>query len=266
MRGLLAWGLAASFCLTSLAAEPFLPDPTGNTDPAAILKDYPKDTEGTPTPALDALKKATLPSGFEMTVFAAEPHVLQPIAINVDDKGRLWVAECFSYPQWAKTGRDRLTILEDTDGDGRMDKRKVFWDRGNYLTGFQIGHGGVWVCCAPDLLFIPDKDGNDVPDGPPVVVLTAGGRRASTTSSTGCSGDPTAGSTAATGSHRRRKLELPIRPRKNGHQWNAASGVIIRSAKRLKLSATAARTRGDWIGTPRARRFSRTASSGISFT
>jgi len=179
MRGLLALSgvLNLWFAAISLAAEPvdpksYLPDPTGNSDPAAILKDYPKDTEGVPTPPLDALKKATLPSGFEMTVFAAEPQVLQPIAINVDDKGRLWVAECFSYPKWDKTGRDRLTILEDTDGDGRMDKRRVFWDRGNYLTGFQIGHGGVWVCCAPDLLFIPDKDGDDVPDGPPQVVLT----------------------------------------------------------------------------------------------
>lgn len=179
MRGLFVWGYVLNlwFAAISLAAEPadpksYLPDPLGNTDPAAILKEYPKDTEGTPTPPADALKKASLPSGFEMTVFAAEPQVLQPIAINVDDKGRLWVAECFSYPQWAKTGRDRLTILEDTDGDGRMDKRKVFWDRGNYLTGFIHGHGGVWVCCAPDLLFIPDKDGDDVPDGPPQVVLT----------------------------------------------------------------------------------------------
>jgi putative membrane-bound dehydrogenase-like protein len=192
MRGLLVAGTVLGCCLINglicqaedpnlrnmaekakeLEAAKYLPDPTGNTDPAAILKDYPKDTEGTPTPALEALKKAVLPSGFEMTVFAAEPQVMQPIAINVDDRGRLWVAECFSYPQWAKTGRDRLTILEDTDGDGRMDKRKVFWDRGNYLTGFIQGHGGVWVCCAPDLLFIPDKDGDDVPDGPPVVVLT----------------------------------------------------------------------------------------------
>lgn len=170
-------GIAKQQAVGASAAPPadsknYLPDPTGNTDPAAILKNYPPDTEGTPTPALDALKKAVLPSGFEMTVFAHEPHVLQPIAINVDDRGRLWVAECFSYPQWAKTGRDRLTILEDTDGDGRMDKRKVFWDRGNYLTGFIQGHGGVWVCCAPDLLFIPDADGDDVPDGPPQVVLT----------------------------------------------------------------------------------------------
>jgi putative membrane-bound dehydrogenase-like protein len=179
MRGLFALACVLHFssAALSLAADPvdpksYLPDPTGNTDPAAILKEYPKDTEGTPTPPADALKKASLPSGFEMTVFAAEPQVLQPIAINVDDRGRLWVAECFSYPQWAKTGRDRLTILEDTDGDGRMDKRKVFWDRGNYLTGFIQGHGGVYVCCAPDLLFIPDKDGDDVPDGPPQVVLT----------------------------------------------------------------------------------------------
>ncbi len=116
--------------------------------PSEVLQHYPADTEGTPTPVVEALKKATLPPGFQMTCFANEPDVLQPIAINVDDRGRLWVAECFSYPQWAATGRDRLTILEDTNGDGKFDKRKVFWAEGNYLTGFQLGYGGVFVCSA----------------------------------------------------------------------------------------------------------------------
>jgi putative membrane-bound dehydrogenase-like protein len=124
-----------------------------------------------PIPPQEALKKITVPDGFQVTLFAGEPDVRQPIALNVDHKGRLWVAECYSYPTWKGTGRDRLVIFEDRDNDGVFDQKKVFWDRGNYLTGFALGHGGVWVCNAPNLQFIPDADGDDVPDGEPINVL-----------------------------------------------------------------------------------------------
>ena len=112
-----------------------------------------------------------MPEGFEVTLFAGEPHVRQPIAMEFDDRGRLWVAEFYSYRNWKPEGKDRILIFEDTDGDGRFDKRKVFWDKGNYLTGLQLGFGGVWICNAPTLAFIPDRDGDDVPDGPPEVLL-----------------------------------------------------------------------------------------------
>src|ERR1700720_1915691 len=72
-----------------------------------------------------AQKKMTLPKGFQATLFAGEPDVVQPIAFTFDDRGRLWVVECTSYPKWstAKEGKDRVLIFEDTDGDGRFDKR-----------------------------------------------------------------------------------------------------------------------------------------------
>src|SRR5690606_34309445 len=59
----------------------------------------------------------------------------------------------------------------DTNGDGQFDKRTVFWDKAYNLSGLQIGFGGVWACCAPHLLFIPDRDGDDVPDSAPEVRL-----------------------------------------------------------------------------------------------
>ncbi len=62
-------------------------------------------------------------------------------------------------------------ILEDTDGDGRFDERTVFWDEAKKLTSVEVGFGGVWALCAPELLFIPDVNRDDVPDGKPVVVL-----------------------------------------------------------------------------------------------
>jgi len=138
----------------------------------------PFNTEkGNPEPLApqEALKKLRLPDGFQATLFAHEPDVQQPIAIATDDRGRLWVCECYTYAEsktnFDKTLRDRVVILEDTDHDGRADKRTVFWDQATRLTSVAVGFGGVWILDAPNLLFIPDKDGDDKPDGPPVVHL-----------------------------------------------------------------------------------------------
>ena len=119
----------------------------------------------------ESLSRITVPEGFQVALFAAEPHVAQPIAMAFDDRGRLWVAECYSHPHWKATGHDRILIFSDNDGDGEFDARKIFWDRGNYLTGLALGHGGVWICNTPNLMFIPDRDRDDVPDGPPEILL-----------------------------------------------------------------------------------------------
>jgi hypothetical protein len=122
-----------------------------------------------------AAKAMSLPPGFRATAFAGEPAVHQPIAFTIDERGRLWVIENFSYPHWSPYGRDRILILEDTDGDGRHDKRTVFYDQLNFGSGIAVGHGGVWVGSPPYLLFIPDKNRDDVPDGPPEPVLDGWG-------------------------------------------------------------------------------------------
>ena len=113
----------------------------------------------------------TLPEGFKATLFAGEPDVMQPIAFDFDDRGRLWVVECFSYPDFKNQGRDRILIFTDKDGDGRFDTRTVFLENGHRLSGIALGFGGVWVTSAPNLLFYPDANGDDAPDGEPVVVL-----------------------------------------------------------------------------------------------
>ena len=115
--------------------------------------------------------KMVLPEGFRATVFAAEPDVVQPIAMTMDDRGRLWVVECFSYPGWKSEGKDRIVILEDRDGDGHFDDRKVFLDNGVNLSGIAVGFGGIWLCSLPNITFVPDANGDDVPDGPPVTLL-----------------------------------------------------------------------------------------------
>ena len=119
----------------------------------------------------------TVPAGFKVTLFAGEPDVVQPIAFAIDDRGRLWVAEAYSYPHRVPDdkARDRILIFEDTDGDGKFDTRKVFADKLNLVSGIEVGFGGVCVGAAPEFLFIPDKDGDDKPDGPPEVLLDGWG-------------------------------------------------------------------------------------------
>ena len=131
--------------------------------------------EGTPLSAEEATELITVPDGFEVTLFAGEPDVQQPISLTFDERGRLWVAENYTYSEVAVNFdtqlHDRVVIFEDTDHDGRFDTRKVFWDAAQKLTSVEVGFGGVWLLAAPQLLFIPDRDHDDVPDGPPVVVL-----------------------------------------------------------------------------------------------
>jgi putative membrane-bound dehydrogenase-like protein len=137
---------------------------------ARVFAQVPADA---PVPAAEAPGRMSVPEGFRVTLFAAEPDVVQPIAFTIDPRGRLWVAEGRSYPDWlgGPPGTDRILIFEDADGDGRFDTRKVFWSGGTRVSGIALGFGGVWLCAAPDLLFIPDADGDDVPDGPPVAKL-----------------------------------------------------------------------------------------------
>ncbi len=151
---------------------------------AAGLRAGPGETSGAPpvqpakaanAPATpeEAARRLTLPRGFKAVLCAAEPDVVQPIAMTLDPRGRLWVVENSSYPIWlgGPHGGDRILIFEDDDGDGRFDRRTVFYDKGTNFTGIELGYGGVWVCATPNLLFFPDRDGDDRPDGPPVVKL-----------------------------------------------------------------------------------------------
>jgi putative membrane-bound dehydrogenase-like protein len=124
-----------------------------------------------PRPLAEATQHMKLPQGFQATLFAGEPDVVQPIAMTTDDRGRLWVVECLSYPDWSEKPQDRVLILEDADGDGRFDRRTVFWDQGVNLSGITLGFGGVWLCSTPNLIFLPDRNADDLPDGPPVVLL-----------------------------------------------------------------------------------------------
>jgi len=156
---LASWAIAIALGATGFAADGYRP---ADTQPS-----------GQPLAPREAATRFHAPPGFKITLAAAEPDVRQPIAIAYDDRGRLWVAESYSYAgsNFTDERHDRLLIFEDTDGDGVFDSRKVFHDHLNRLTGLTIGFGGVWVTTAPTLAFIPDRNGDDVPDSEPVVHL-----------------------------------------------------------------------------------------------
>ncbi len=152
-----------------------------------------------PSPAkvVEAMEVA---DGFAVELVASEPMVRQPVAIDFDQRGRLWVIQYLQYPnprglkrvqvdRYSRTkydqippppphgpqGKDRITILEDTNGDGQVDQAKDFVSGLNLASGFAFGTGGLFVLNAPYLLFYADRDGDDIPDGPPEVLLSGFG-------------------------------------------------------------------------------------------
>ena len=137
----------------------------------------------TPDKAAQAM---TVPKGFEVKLFAGEPDVYQPIGFCTDDRGRLWVAEAYIYPkrnpapgallpEKERSKGDRIVIFEDVDGDGKFDKRTVFLEGLNLVSGIELGFGGVWIGASPYLLFVPFKEGEDKPSREPQILLDGWG-------------------------------------------------------------------------------------------
>lgn len=165
---------AAAFLLLAVLFFTLLPGTVAGQDFPKIYNSE-SDKQAQPMSAAEAAAGFKVPDGFHVTVFASEPEVQNPIAMTWDARGRLWVAENFTYAERSQRFdmalRDRVLIFEDTDGDGVADKRTVFTDDVQMLTSIEVGHGGVWLMCPSKLLFIPDANYDDKPDGPAVAVL-----------------------------------------------------------------------------------------------
>jgi putative membrane-bound dehydrogenase-like protein len=129
-----------------------------------------------PLSPAEAIKRMTVPDGFVVELVAAEPDLVNPVAMTFDERGRIWVTESLEYPRKsAGPGRDRVKVFDSTRGDGRYDTVTVFADGLNIPSGIAVGHGGVWVANAPDILFYREgPDGKAA--GPPEVVVTGFGR------------------------------------------------------------------------------------------
>lgn len=194
--------VALGLCGSSLfAQQPKLPDIAGNDEVQQYIEKFPgRGAVGDPSSkplAVDAsLRTFTVPDDLVLETVLAEPVVRQPVHISFDERGRMWVVQYLQYPFPAglkvikydehlravfdktplppphgERGRDKITIHEDTDGDGQYDKHKTFVDGLNIATSCAVGRGGVWVLNPPYLLFYPDVNQDDVPDSDPVVHL-----------------------------------------------------------------------------------------------
>lgn len=179
-------------------------DLAGNEDVKRVMEAFTGKGEvgddSLPTPPAQAVKMFQLHDGFEMQVLAHEPTVAQPIYMTWDARGRLWVVQYRQYPfpaglkvvkydQYLRAvfdkvpapppqgekGLDKITVFEDTDGDGKFDSSKDVITGLNIATAAAVGHGGIWVMNPPYLLFYPDADGDDVPDRDPEVRLSGFG-------------------------------------------------------------------------------------------
>ena len=135
---------------------------------------------GGPRRAADAIQQFQMQPGFQAGVVATEPLISKPIAVQWDGAGRLWVAETPEYPNgrrplnapaWKETGvlepdnydrpaRDSISMLIDSDGDGQADKKHVFYEGLELVTGFCFHEDGVIAVAQPDIVWLRDTDGD----------------------------------------------------------------------------------------------------------
>lgn len=132
---------------------------------------------GPPLSPQEALKKMQVPPGLHVELVAAEPDIVNPVAMTFDERGRIWITESLEYPKKAAgPGIDRVKVLESTKGDGKFDKVTTVIEGLNIPSGIAIGHGGVWLANAPDIFYYPFEDFANLKLGKPQVVVTGFGR------------------------------------------------------------------------------------------
>jgi putative membrane-bound dehydrogenase-like protein len=167
MRGrIVRFALACWFVLIATAA------PRGADGPIPHGQSRPP---GEPLTPAEAIAKMTVPDGFQVELVAAEPDLVNPVVMTFDERGRICVTESLEYPRRTPgPGRDRVRILDDTDGDGKADTFTTFAEGLNIPSGIAVGHGGVWVANAPDILFLRDTDGDGKADTREVIVTGFG--------------------------------------------------------------------------------------------
>ncbi|MEX1011612.1 MAG: PVC-type heme-binding CxxCH protein [Balneolaceae bacterium] len=147
--------------------EQNVPFPPTQTDREAGQRET--ERKQLPISPEESMKRMVLPADFRVELFASEPDIVNPIAMNWDEKGRLWVVESVEYPYTREFledggGKDKIMILEDTNGDGRADSFTEFAGGFNVPTSLTFYDGGVIVHQAPETLFLKDTTGDGKAD------------------------------------------------------------------------------------------------------
>ncbi|MCA8990414.1 MAG: HEAT repeat domain-containing protein [Planctomycetaceae bacterium] len=207
---LMGWSFLAIHDAVVLADDPassrdrINPDVAGNEEVERILRTFPGrgavGDDSSPTPAAEAVTQFELPEDLQIELVAAEPVVEQPLFMHFDHRGRMWVVQYRQYPFPAGLkvihydqhlravfdkvpeppphgvkGKDKITVFEDTNGDGKYDTHRDVIEGLNITSAVIAGHGGIWVLNPPYLLFYPDANDDAIPDGDPVVKLSGFG-------------------------------------------------------------------------------------------
>jgi putative membrane-bound dehydrogenase-like protein len=153
-----------AFLVLILTVSGFLRQPAasaaGDEKDATLKKLLPRTK---PLEPAEALKSFRLEKGFRLELVAAEPNVVDPIALAFDEDGRMYVAEMIDYPDKPSPThppQGRIRLLEDTKGNGVYDKSTVFADKLTWPGGVAPWKGGVFVCTTPDIFYLKDTDGD----------------------------------------------------------------------------------------------------------
>jgi putative heme-binding domain-containing protein len=181
-----------------------IPTPAGNDEVRKITETYAgrgvQRDDTPPTAPKDALKTFKVRDGYALDLMASEPEVVQPLYMSWDSRGHLWVMQYIQYqfpaglkivsydqhlraqfdkvpepPPKGVKGADKVVVFEDSTGSGKFDKHKVVLEGLNIATAALKGAGGIWVMNPPYLLFYPDANDDDIPDGDPQVMLSGFG-------------------------------------------------------------------------------------------
>jgi putative membrane-bound dehydrogenase-like protein len=137
--------LVAFLCCLSIGIQK-----TGGTDPKPQ----------SPVAPADSLKWLETQAGFRVELVAAEPQVVDPVAMQIDEQGRIWVVEMRDYPTEDDSPKSRIVVLQDNDQDGFYESSKVFADKLRFATGVQPWQNGALVTVQGQLLMLRDTDGD----------------------------------------------------------------------------------------------------------
>src|SRR6185503_13356203 len=134
------------FKLTQLKTRQYELAPAKEGDQEKLSKAKPTEKDELPITALPQPTFELAPD-LEVTLWAENPRLAKPIQMNFDPEGRLWVASSSVYPQIqpGQAAKDKILVLEDTDGDGKAEESTVFADGLLIPTGVEPGDGGVYV-------------------------------------------------------------------------------------------------------------------------
>src|SRR6266516_5162814 len=130
-------------------------------EPTVDSKDLPRFP---PVEPADAIKTFTVKEGFKIELAAAEPLVVDPVAMAFDEEGHLFVVEMRDYSERRDQKLGRIRMLTDTDGDGKFDKSTIYADNLPWPTAIICWNGGVFVGATPSIFYFTDTDGNGIAD------------------------------------------------------------------------------------------------------